>query len=181
MGSDAAGRFGRNLEQQMGMFLNTISIRAKVRKTLSFKQFISYIQNTLNEVLANQDFPFNQLVEELGASTLFNVFVLSQRIDSFNDIQMIPEVDIEPVSLDSGYSKFDLSFIFGSTKEGNLLLSLEYNSAFISVENVHTFATQFMNTLQCFTSYPEALLRQSPEVNREEQDKLNQMMKSTLI
>ncbi|MGN6712764.1 MAG: amino acid adenylation domain-containing protein [Anaerocolumna jejuensis] len=65
IGTPVVGRVHTDLDNVVGMFVNTLALRNSVRNDLSFKELLNVIrENTLN-AFSNQEFSFDDLVEQL--------------------------------------------------------------------------------------------------------------------
>ncbi|MBW1295660.1 amino acid adenylation domain-containing protein [Aquimarina litoralis] len=136
IGTPVAGRNHLDLEQQIGLYLNTLAIRTQFDKNASFEDLLSVQKSTLLDAYSNQEYPFDTLVDELvtnrntGRSALFDVMVVLQNQHNLlgsSDIEL-EELSLEPyLEVHRKVTPFDLSFIF-SEQEGKISLHLEYNT-----------------------------------------------------
>ncbi|MFK7784941.1 MAG: amino acid adenylation domain-containing protein [Crocinitomicaceae bacterium] len=67
IGTSVAGRNHADLEHQIGYYSNSIALRNTLVPTDSFEQILKNIIESSTEAMNHQDYPFNRLVEELGA------------------------------------------------------------------------------------------------------------------
>ena len=123
VGSPVAGRRHADLEQVMGMFVNTLALRNYPAGEKTFAVFLREVKEKTLAALENQDYPLEDLVDkvvvnrDLAREPLFDVvFVMG--------ITDIPKIDIPNLKLsrseyETGISKFDLTFGCDAT-EGNL-------------------------------------------------------------
>ena len=65
IGFPVANRNHRELERLIGMFLNTIVVRADLAASPDFRQLLEQVRDEVQQGLGNQDVPFQKLVEEL--------------------------------------------------------------------------------------------------------------------
>ncbi|MBL3658745.1 non-ribosomal peptide synthetase/type I polyketide synthase [Fulvivirga sediminis] len=79
IGSPSAGRNHPDLENVIGMFINTLPIRSEVKPQWTFRTFLQELNKIAIACFDNQDFPLDELVEELkleretGRNPLFDV------------------------------------------------------------------------------------------------------------
>jgi len=155
VGTPIAGREHPDLENQLGLFLNTLAIKTQITETDSFLKLLEAQQKTLIEAYEHQNYPFSSLVNKLNLkrdpsrSALFDVLVVLQNQAQLNTLHIsgpMEGVDVEPFEIKRNTSQFDLSFIF-TEKKGNLLLSLEYNTDIYDEFWINAIFKHFENLL----------------------------------
>jgi acyl transferase domain-containing protein/acyl carrier protein len=134
MGTDVAGRRHTDLENIIGMFVNTLALRNYPNGEKTFHQFLQEVKKCTLEALENQDYPFEDLVDRLvvnrdpSRNPLFDVMF------SFLDIQkaiekipenMNPELTVKPYELKHRTARFDLTLTIMESAE-HMFLSFEY-------------------------------------------------------
>lgn len=136
LGTPIAGREHPDLENQLGLFLNTLAIKTQITGTDSFSTLLDTQRKTLIEAYEHQNYTFSTLVNKLNLkrdasrSALFDVLVVLQNQVQLNNINTGGEmtgVAIESFEIKRNTAQFDLSFVF-TEKQEELLLSLEYNT-----------------------------------------------------
>ncbi|MHA7060181.1 non-ribosomal peptide synthetase [Aquimarina sp. M1] len=136
LGTPVAGRNHLDLENQIGLYLNTLAIRTQFDKTISFKDLINLQKGVLLDAYSHQEYPLDILIDDLevkrdtSRSALFDILVILQnQHDLFSsESQKIDGLEIASyVEHHRKMSQFDMSFIF-SKNEGQLSLQLEYNT-----------------------------------------------------
>lgn len=65
IGSPIAGRVHPETQKMLGMFVNTVAIRANVGDDLNYLQFLENVKEECFDIYENQEYPFEQLVEDL--------------------------------------------------------------------------------------------------------------------
>ena len=91
IGSPIAGRNHRDLENIIGMFVNTLAIRSTVNSELSFKEYLKKVKEKTLNAYENQDYQFEELVEkldinrDLSRNPLFDVMFALQNIEEARD------------------------------------------------------------------------------------------------
>ncbi|TRX31190.1 amino acid adenylation domain-containing protein [Flavobacterium sp. ZT3R18] len=162
LGTPIAGREHSDLENQIGLYLNTLAIRTTFEETASFEELLAIQKETLLNAYSHQEYPLDNLVEELGLgrdtsrSALFDVLVVLQnQQDLFgSDNLQIEGLTLKPFK---GYqrkvSQFDLSFIF-SEKQGQLSLHIEYNTDIYELDFVERLVSHFDTFLTEATQRP---------------------------
>ncbi|MCP5054446.1 MAG: hypothetical protein GY940_45180, partial [bacterium] len=72
IGSPVAGRRHADLETLIGMFVNTLAIRNRTDRNDSFKRLLHQVKSNTVKAFENQDYPFEELVHQLGANPDLN-------------------------------------------------------------------------------------------------------------
>ncbi|MFP7658464.1 amino acid adenylation domain-containing protein [Chryseobacterium proteolyticum] len=132
IGSPVAGREHIDLENQIGFYVNTIALRNQVNPEENFSELFERVKNTTFKAYEHQQYPFDQLVEDLklkrdvSRSVLFDVLV---NLNNVNDNQAQGEVtNIENiVDYGSIATKFDLDFNFGEVGD-YISLKVKFNT-----------------------------------------------------
>lgn len=162
IGSPSAGREHVQLENQIGFYLNTIALRNKVAANDSFNSLFSKVRDTTFEAYKRQQYPFDQLVEELklkrdnSRNPIFDVMLLLQNFnENATDTSIENPTDIKVMG--EGSCKYDLMFTF---QEVGAYLSMEllYNTDVYEDELIIDFTKHFKKLLVEALKTPEALL-----------------------
>jgi amino acid adenylation domain-containing protein len=139
VGFPVAGRERLELEGQIGFYVNTLILRDTVEGDEPFLELLARLRATATEAYEHQDYPFDQLVQDLNPprdasrNPLFDVMVVLQ--NTANVAFDLPGLTIEPVSLDYGSAQFDLLWNFAEGNDG-LRLVLHYNSDLFRRETI---------------------------------------------
>ena len=131
VGTPVSGRTRAELEQVMGMFVNTLALRAHPSGKKIFRELLAEVRQMSIEALKNQDYPFELLVEKLdvhrdrGRNPLFDI--MFSFIDPEKFILRIGNAHLESLEDIYDASKFDLLFHVIKTGSG-IALILEYST-----------------------------------------------------
>lgn len=86
VGTPIAGRTHRDLENVIGMFVNTLAIRSNVNKELSFEEYLEAVKEKTLLAFDNQEYQFEELVQKVAANSdisknpLFDVMFAVQNV-----------------------------------------------------------------------------------------------------
>jgi amino acid adenylation domain-containing protein len=171
VGTVFANRRHAASEDLIGMILNNVVIRASLAENSTYKQLLEQVKLLVMEASANQEVPFEQVVEalDLPRSAAYNP--LFQVFFGFHDEPMPeqgpPALDIEvnPV-ISNGSAKFDLNIIVipdsarkvglapGSDEDG-LTLIWEYRTDLFDSGFIEKLAESYAAVLEELVNQPE--------------------------
>ena len=118
VGSPIAGRNRMEIEPLIGIFVNTLVLRGDLSGNPSFRTFLGRTREAALGAYAHQDLPFERLVEELhperdlSRSPFFQVMFVLQNAP--REAAALAGLEVTPMPIDSGTSKFDLTLSSGS-------------------------------------------------------------------
>ncbi|MFH6990737.1 amino acid adenylation domain-containing protein [Flavobacterium collinsii] len=149
LGTPVAGREHSDLENQVGLYLNTLAIRTTFEETANFETLLAIQKETLLNGYSNQEYSFDSLVEalelkrDLSRSVLFDVLVVLQNQQELLASEGLTLNGIEVSAykqLKKPFSKFDLTFAF-SENQDQLSLYIEYNIDIYEADFVRRLAS----------------------------------------
>lgn len=132
VGTPIANRTTPELEKLIGFFVNTLALRTDFSGNPSFVDLLARVRQTTQEAFANQDMPFERVVEHLGIprdlsySPVFQVMFVLQN-STINEEFNLAGVNVEELHTAPGTAKFDLTLEF-SEQSGVLYGDLEYST-----------------------------------------------------
>ncbi|MGV9541786.1 condensation domain-containing protein, partial [Nocardia beijingensis] len=112
IGTPIAGRGHRALDDLVGMFVNTLTLRTRVEAATTFTELIDHTRETDLAAFANADIPFERVVEIVapGRATTHNPLfgvVLSFQNNEQPTLQL-PGLTVTALDTDTVAAKFDL-------------------------------------------------------------------------
>jgi non-ribosomal peptide synthetase component F len=171
IGTPIAGREHPDLENQVGLYLNTLAIRTRFDREDSFLELLQRVKTTALEAFEHQVYPFELLVGEMplkrdpGRNPLFDVMLTLHNTD-MNIIQAAnvgEELKVERYEMgDDTHSKLDLIFNFVEMEDG-LQSVMEYNKDVLSKKNVEDIFRQMRTLANCIAVRPEIKLAEMKE------------------
>ncbi|MBE6048247.1 MAG: hypothetical protein E7213_07600, partial [Clostridium sp.] len=156
VGTPVSGRTKAEFQNLIGMFVNTLVLRNKPDGEKSFKDFLMEVKENSLKVYENQDYQFNDLVDDLNIkkdeskNPIFDVV--------FNYVDSITSKDIEldefmlkNVPLKSNIAKFDL--VLEAFKDKRVIkFNMEYCTKLFKEESIKRFAKSYVKILEEITS-----------------------------
>lgn len=151
VGSPVQGRMHPDLENIVGMFVNTLPLRNFPSYKKTFREFLMEVRENAIEAYENQDYQLEVLIEKLGVersssrNTLFDTLFVMQDQDA-------PQLEIEglrfiPYEIENMASKFDISMEAVETG-GNIMFTLEYCSSLFKKERMNSMADDYISVLR---------------------------------
>jgi tyrocidine synthetase III len=146
IGTPTAGRRHPQLQKVIGMFVNTIALKNSPNSEKTFREFLYEVRESTLSGLENQDYPFEDLVEQLDVNRnparnpIFDVMFVLQNM-AREELE-IPGVKLKPYNYDTKTAKFDLTLMIVE-REDDLLLSIEYCVNLFRKESIKRFSEYF--------------------------------------
>ncbi|EQB9790684.1 condensation domain-containing protein, partial [Clostridium botulinum] len=151
VGTPSAGRTHSDLDNAIGMFVNTLAIRNNLDGEMSFKEFLEEVKANTLRAFENQDYQLDELIEKLnvkresGRNPLFDVMFIMQNLDI--EGMKIGDLDIIPIEPYSKISKFDLSLMIAEEKDKTYGM-IEYSTNLFKRESIERLQKHFENILE---------------------------------
>jgi len=162
IGSPIANRAQSETEDLIGFFLNNLALRTSVPGDSTFREVLSRVRHTALDAYANQDVPFERLIEELKPErdlsrtsifqVYFNLFSFSDQID-LPDGESINFVDAWLQS-EENLSKFDLT-LYAGAGDKTIKLAFVYNTDLFAPERMILMLDQFQHLLSQIVARPD--------------------------
>ncbi|MCY9111828.1 amino acid adenylation domain-containing protein [Bacillus atrophaeus] len=152
IGTPAAGRMKEAWQQTMGMYTNTLALRNHPLPNKTFRHFVKEVHDHTIEALANQFYPYEELVNELqleryaDRNPLFDVMFVMNPFDDGN--LLFNNLTCTPIEIKEKQSKFDLTLFVSETTDSNITLTFEYPLHLFEESTIQYFAKSFINLLQ---------------------------------
>jgi amino acid adenylation domain-containing protein/FkbM family methyltransferase len=132
VGSPIAGRHRQELEGLIGLFVNTLVMRADFSGAPGFAELLGRIRRMALDAWAHQDLPFERLVEELVAERNLAHAPLYQVLFGVQTAPVLslslPGMTVRPLAVRGGSVKVDLVLVL-EEREAGFLGGLEYDAA----------------------------------------------------
>jgi amino acid adenylation domain-containing protein len=174
VGTVSSGRKLPELDGMLGYLQNSVPLRTDLSGDPSFRTLLGRVREVALTALANDDLPFERLVQELqpqrdpSRNPLFDVlFTLQPPVP-----QLPAGWDVLPNAVDNGAAKLDLSVEL-IERQGGLAGRLTYNSDLFDGETIERLAGHFQTLLEAAVADPERPISQLPMLTQEETARLD--------
>jgi aspartate racemase len=168
-GSPVANRNQEDIEGLIGLFVNMLVVRGRISPAESFSAHLARIREYLVGAYANQEAPFENIVEalqperDLGVNPMFQVVFAMQN-------EAMPAIDLGELAIESpvvpGYddsqygvganaTRFDLELHCWDSEE-DLRCSWIYNTSLFTRASIERMAGHFKQLLEQINARPDA-------------------------
>ncbi|MCP5050294.1 MAG: hypothetical protein GY940_24215 [bacterium] len=147
IGTQIAGRRHPDLENIIGLFLNTLVLKNRIDPEEPFTQYLKRITHTTLEAFENQEYQFEDLAEkvlgkrQLNRNPLFDVMFIWQNMEM--EKTQISGLTLKPYEKElKSSSLIDLS-LYGFDSDDSIPFYFEYNTTLFKEETLQRFVTYF--------------------------------------
>lgn len=161
IGTPVTGRNHADLDQQVGLLVNTLALRDDIAGDDTFSTVIERVQHTTLAAHAHQVYPFDALVSalpvrrDLSRSPLFDVMLVVQEEALPWDTAVL---HLEPMPFEVKTSRFDLTFEVVPIV-GELQLGINYNTDLFRETTVRRLGSHFTELANSVAEYANLPIR----------------------
>ncbi len=164
IGSPIAGRTDHALDDLIGFFVNTLVLRTDTAGNPTFRELVDRVRATDLDAYANQDLPFERLVEAINPTRSLSRHPLFQVMLAFQNAVVhsldIPGLTIVPQPMSTRVAKFDVTFLFTELRPthgvpGGIEGSIEYNTDLFERETVEAIAAHLVRLFESAIAAPD--------------------------
>lgn len=174
IGTPIAGRRWGNVEPLIGFFVNSLVLRTDISGNPSFRELVGRIREVALGAYANQDMPFEMLVEKLkpdrdpGRNPLFQVtFQLMQVTRDRKTKATAPALP----DISRGTAIFDIAFSLADEARA-FTGNFEYNIDLFEEATIARMIDQYTVILRAGVADPEAKISQLPAMETAQRHRL---------
>ena len=173
VGTPIANRTRAEIEQIIGLFINTLVIRSILDDTNSFRDVLSIVRRNSLDAYSHQDIPFEMLVDalrpqrDISHSPLFQVMFILQNAQIQGKLITKSNLIMEQIDLDAGTSTFDITVSASEQRDG-LSFSAEYNTDLFNRETISHFLYHFEVLLEGILHNPDQAISKLPLLSQNE-------------
>lgn len=152
IGTSVANRTHTELENLIGFFVNTLTIRSNLDNDPTFDELLKQVKHTTIEAFDHQSVPFERIVEQvlstrdMSMNPLFQVMFEFQEIPESYDMEL-EGLHLSPYPYKNTTAKFDL--IMTAIDTGTeLVLNMEYCTDLFTEETIQRMAGHYQELLR---------------------------------
>ena len=161
VGSPAAGRTRPELEGLVGLFINNLVLRTDLSGKPTFRELLRRVRRVVLEAFANQDLPYERVLEalqperNLGRNSLFQVLF---NLYNFADAQLVlPGMSSETLAAPPPGSLFDLT-IYARERDQRIELEIVYNADLFSAPRMSELLAQLATLIGQVAAGPDQVI-----------------------
>jgi aspartate racemase len=158
VGAPFAGRNRPDVEDMIGLFVNSLVLRAQFTQDLEFSELLKQIRDSVLGALSHQDIPFEKLVAELlparetDRNPLFQVMFALH--DEDGGALSFSGIDVERIPVPMTTAKVDLA-LFVKESRNALVCSLNYNTDLYCAATAESMLRHFGTLLDDIAINPQ--------------------------
>lgn len=177
VGSPTAGRPHTDLQNLIGMFINTLAMRNFPEGKKKYGEFLKEVKDNALRAYENQDYQFEELVENLNIprdmsrNPLFDTMFVLQNMDI--EGKELSGLKVRPFSLENRTTKFDIAVIAVETALG-ITFTVDYCGKLFMKESMEEFINEYAKVLEFITMNEEISIKEIIEgLRQDEKDRIS--------
>lgn len=176
IGTPTTGRFHPDLEDMLGLFVNTLCVRSYPEGDKPFSAYLSEVKSKVLACFENESYPYQELVNSLdiGRETRRNPLfdVMFSYIVVNSDELSIPGLKLSNYGNSQKASKFDLS-LWVQEASDNMMFTIEYSTELFKPQTIERIKNYFLKVINDLMQTPDAALHSISIIH---EDELNQIL-----
>lgn len=170
IGSPISGRFSKELENIIGMFVNNIPLQIQIDSNTNFEKLLELVKENVLFAMQNQPYPYDALVKLLNINSNTNLFDVMFTFQNENN--NLPEINgstPEILYANTKTSKFNLSLeIIPNTHT----LNLEYNTDLFKENTAQKILSSYITVLDNIINKSDILIKNIDILDNNEKNKV---------
>jgi len=177
LGTGIAGRHHADLQQIIGMFVNTLAIRSYPTGEKTYEAYLKAVITQSVQAFENQDVQFEELVDRLelerdpSRNPLFDIMMVVQNFKPFTH-QLSGQENPGQTQTLPFTSKFDMTFFVYETGTGEICIDIEYYTAIFKKETIARLVRHFKKLIKEVIANPAVKLDDIDIIPAEEKQQL---------
>ena len=175
VGTPIANRNRQEIEPLIGFFLNTLALRADMSGNPDFTELLKRVRRMALDAYANQDAPFEQLVEalqperSLSRTPMFQVMFVLQNVPSEKPVGA--DITISALEAETVAVQFDLILEMIETGAG-LACKFDYSMELFEESTIRGMVGHLKELLKGIAANPDRLISEMPLLTKHEKRRL---------
>jgi tyrocidine synthetase-3 len=188
VGTTVAGRNHSDLENLIGVFVNTLALKTELATGQSFIDLLNQTHVQLMEDYKNQELPFELVLPVLetrrdqSVNPVFQTRLVLQEFENEKNVlgqHTKNAIRLEEAEFDWKMARFELSTLVIKNKE-TLKLVMEYRSDLFEHHTIELFASRLMTLLSSIVRSPEKQLADLEFLSEQEKQEMEKKKKEKM-
>ncbi|AOS96478.1 Linear gramicidin synthase subunit D [Microbulbifer aggregans] len=169
-------------EDMIGLFINTLVLRTDFSSAPGFRELLAQVRATTIDAFSNDQVPFERVVADLnpdrrgGTAPLFQHLFIHRQMEG--DQWQLPGLQVKPLEIHSGGSKFDLTLSV-LEKADEVACTIEYRRARFERQTIERMSQHFTQLLEGAVTAPDCPVGELPMIGAAERCKLREQVQRT--
>jgi amino acid adenylation domain-containing protein/non-ribosomal peptide synthase protein (TIGR01720 family) len=175
VGTVTSGRTHADLENLIGVFVNTIPVRNYPEGKLRFREFFLSLTSRTVACIGNQDYQYEELVEQLklerdtSHNPLFDIVFIYNQLEATK--LTLPDIQLSPFDYSLTTAKFDLT-LNAVESGGRVWLGFEYSTSIFRRTSIERFVGYFREIMHAVLANADIRLADIDILPRDEKQQL---------
>ncbi|MDR1135404.1 MAG: amino acid adenylation domain-containing protein, partial [Clostridiales Family XIII bacterium] len=175
VGSPVSGRTHKDTQTMAGMFVNTLAMRGRPESHKTYKGFLDEIKEVSINAYENQEYPFEELVEDvvtkrdLSRNPLFDVMFIMQNNEEA--ALSMGGTELKPRAIELNESKFEISLEI-SESDGGYHIEVEYCSDLFSEGSIERMMRHYERLIDSIIENPGLKIAELETASEDERTKI---------
>ncbi|MEV7548252.1 amino acid adenylation domain-containing protein [Amycolatopsis sp. NPDC089917] len=176
VGTPVAGRTRQETEELLGLFTNTLVLRADLSGSPTFTELLDQVRRDCTDAFAHQDLPFEHLVDalqpdrDLSRNPLFQIMFELENLENRPDT--LCGTTVRPIPAGASVAKFDLTVSVQQRDGGELRCVFEYATSLFDRSTIERMAGHYLRLLADIGSAPDCELAELDVIGDDERRRL---------
>nr|VFJ65653.1 MAG: amino acid adenylation domain-containing protein [Candidatus Kentron sp. FW] len=179
-GTPIAGRRHADIENMVGLFLNTLQFRTDLSDDPPFLVLLRQVKQVLLDCYARQDVPAERIVEALNPKRSLShppIFQVLNILQNTPDVQVtMPGLELEPLRAaewtQGKTAKFDLTLNLKEIPGEGITGYLEYAAVLFERSTIERWSGHFLRLLEGIVEEPETEISRLPLLTKMERQRI---------
>jgi amino acid adenylation domain-containing protein len=168
VGTPVAGRNRREVERLIGLFVNTLALRAQIREERTFREQLAIEKEVCLGGFANQEVPFDEVVKRVRPDRSLSHAPIFQVMFALQNTPATPlafsDLTLTQLDLDDGFTLVDLAVLL-TEDDGRITGSMRYSTDLFNKDKICRLISQYLLVLSEITEDPDRPIRELGRLN----------------
>ncbi len=170
-------------ENLIGFFINTLPVRTDFSGNPTFQQLLGRVRETVFGTIAHGEVPFEKLIEDLRLPRQDRRNPIFQTVFQYLGAPFpkpkLGGIAVEALKMDSGTSKFDLTFTLTEAEGGGIQGDMEFNTDLFDAASITRLLRHFEVLLGAAVAHPHESISKLPLLTESEYSLVTQVWNGT--